>query len=224
MKLSHFVLACLFAATPATAATVADEQVWLNGTVIGSLKGRALYFVEVQPRVTDGASRLGQLLLRPAIGWKLSDRMATYLGYAHVVLPVENGPDRNEDRLFLQLIWTLGDVADGTLSSRSRLERRRVSNGDDTGWRVRGMLRYVHPLADPRRTRALVSVEGFAALDDTDWGARAGFDQVRSFVGVEVPLQGRSTLELGYLNQLVNRRAGDRAVHHVASLTLFIRP
>jgi hypothetical protein len=224
MKLSHFLLPFAILATPLSAATQQDEQFWFNGTVMGSLKGDLLYFAEVQPRFGDGLSRLDQLLLRPAIGWKVSDAVSTYLGYAHVVLPIDNGRDRNEERIFLQLSWTLGDLASGTLSSRSRLERRRLSDGDDTGWRARQMLRFVRPLTDPQRTRALVSVEGFAAFDDTDWGARSGFDQLRSFVGVEVPLKGKSTIEVGYLNQLVNRTAGDLRVNHVASLSLFIRP
>lgn len=224
MKLSRVLLPLAFLAAPLAAATQQDEQFWFNGTVMGSLKGGLLYFAEIQPRFGDGVSRLDQLLLRPAIGWKFSDAVSAYLGYAHVVLPIDNGKDRNEERTFVQLSWTLGNIAGGNLSSRSRMERRRLSDGDDTGWRARQMLRFVRPLADPKRIRALVSVEGFAALDDTDWGARSGFDQLRSFVGVEVPLKGRSTLEAGYLNQLVNRTAGDQRVNHVASLSLFIRP
>ncbi len=219
------------AASPAAARSVTDEQVWLNATVIGTLPGsKVAYFLEAQPRFTDGAGRLGQLLLRPAIGWKFSGAVTAYAGYAHVVNPVEGGRDRNEERLFAQLSWTsAGSGAGpkrgaGTLSSRTRLEHRRLSNGDDTGWRLREMVRYVHPLGDPGRTRALAYGEAFVAFDDTDWGARKGFDQLRSFVGAEIPLAGKSTIEAGYLNQLVNATGGVTRVNHVLSLTLFVRP
>jgi hypothetical protein len=103
------------------------------------------------------------------------------------------------------------------------VEHRRLSTGNDTGWRLREMLRYVRPIGTPQRTRALLSVEGFAALNDTDWGAKAGFDQLRSFAGVEVPIGGTSTLELGYLNQAINDPARRIRMNHVASLALFVR-
>lgn len=217
------LFAAAIVAAPAAAATAEDEQVWLNATAMQTTGSGFSYFVEVQPRFGDGASRMQQLLLRPAIGWKLSGAVTAYAGYAHVVLPIENGPDDNEERLFGQVSWTIGPIGKGTLSSRSRIEHRRLSNGGDTGWRLREMLRYVHPLGSPERTRALVSAEGFAALNDTDWGARAGFDQLRSFAGVEVPIGGKSTLELGYLNQAINGPSSRNRMNHVASLALFLR-
>ena len=72
----------------------------------------------------------GQLILRPAIGWKFSDAVTAYGGYAHVEQPIEGGRDRNEERLFTQLSWTLPKIGAGTLSSRTRLEHRRQSNGE----------------------------------------------------------------------------------------------
>ena len=101
---------------------------------------------------------------------------------------------------------------------------RCMANGNDVGWRFREMLRYVHPLTTPEKTRALVSVEGFVALNDTDWGATGGFDQARSFAGVEVPIGGKSTLEIGYLNQAINDPNRRIRMNHIASLALFIRP
>lgn len=230
MQLSHSFAAALVAvstltiADPAAARTVQDEQIWLNATVMQTTPGGFAWFAEVQPRIGNGVSRVQQLILRPAIGWRLSPKVTVYGGYAHVVLPIENGADRNEERLFGQVSWTVGTIGGGTLSSRSRIEHRRLSDGEDTGWRLREMLRYVHPLGRPETTRALVSVEGFAALNDADWGARAGFDQVRSFAGVEVPIGGKSTLELGYLNQTINDPERRIRMNHVASLSIFVRP
>ncbi len=68
-----------------------------------------------------------------------------------------------------------------------------------------------------------MSSELFWALNDTDWGARSGFDQVRSFGGVEVPVGGKSTLELGYLNQTINDPGGQRRMNHGVSIAAFIR-
>lgn len=210
--------------TGARAETIHDEQAWLNLTAMGPISGDVVYFAELQPRMGDGISRLDQLLLRGAVGVKLSSGATLYQGYAHVVSPVEGGRDINEERSFQQLNLALGKPLGGELSSRTRLEQRWRSNGRDMGWRLREMIRYEHPLkTGSDAVNALVYAEGFVAFNDTDWGARAGFDQLRSFVGAEVGLPGASTLELGYLNQTIDQTRGRVRMNHVASVTLFYR-
>ncbi|WP_300397485.1 DUF2490 domain-containing protein [uncultured Sphingobium sp.] len=209
---------------PAHAETSQDEQFWLNLTSMGSIKDDLVYFAEIQPRVGDGISRIDQALFRGAIGWKFSPSVTLYQGFAHIVVPVEGGKDVNEERSFQQINWTLGKPWAGELSSRTRLEQRWRSDGDDMGWRLREMLRYEKPLnPGSDALNALVYAEGFVALNDTDWGVRGGFDQLRSFIGAEVGLPGASTLEVGYLNQVINQSRGDTRVNHVASVTLFFR-
>lgn len=212
-----------FAGT-AHAQTRHDEQVWVNLTAMGTISGDAVYFAELQPRVGDGVSRLDALLLRGAVGWKLSPAVTLYQGYAHVITPVDGGRDINEERSFQQLNLALGKPLGGELSSRTRMEQRWRSDGGGMGWRLREMLRYEHALKPGSdAVNALVYAEGFVALNDTDWGARAGFDQLRSFVGAEVGLKGPSTLELGYLNQTIDQSRGRTRMNHVASVTLFYR-
>lgn len=214
--------ALLFAAVPAQAQTAEDEQLWVNLTVMKTEANGIAWFAEVQSRVGNGLTDVQQLLLRPAVGYKLSDALTVYLGYAHVVLPRADG-DRNEERGFAQATWTIGKVGRGTLSSRSRLEARTLSNERDVGWRGREMLRFVHPITSPEKVRALVSAEVFVALNTTDWGARRGFDQLRSFAGVEVPIGGKNTLELGYLNQWIDDPGRASRVNHVAAISAFFR-
>lgn len=218
------LLAALLLPCAARAETREDEQLWINVTVQGSIKDELVYFAEAQPRFGGGASRLEQLLLRPAIGWRATPRLTLYQGYAHVVLPIEGGRDRNEERSFQQATWNAGRVGPGDLSTRTRLEQRWLSDGDDTGWRLRQMIRYRLPLRADRKGVGLLGwTEPFVALNDTDWGARAGFDQLRTFVGAEVPVGGASTAELGYMNQLIDRGGGVRQVNHIASVTVFVR-
>lgn len=214
----------LVAASPAAAETREDEQVWVNLTAMGAIAGDVVYFAEIQPRMGDGVSRLDQLLLRGAVGLKLSPSVTVYQGYAHVVVPTEGGKDMNEERSFQQLNWAMGKLWGGELTSRTRLEQRWRSDGGDTGWRLREMLRYEKPLKPGTNTvNALVYAEGFLALNDTDWGARGGFDQLRSFVGVELGVKDATTVELGYLNQVIDQTRGRTRVNHVASVSLFFR-
>lgn len=218
-----FAGALAFAAMPAAADTRHDEQIWVNLTAMGSLKGDLLYFAEVQPRFTDGAGRLGQLLVRPALGVRLSDRLSLYQGYAYVPTPRQGERDLREHRSFQQLSWMIAKPMGGELSSRSRFEQRWRRDGGDTGFRLREMLRFEWPVAG-NGLAALGYAEGFIALNDTDWGARSGFDQLRSFAGMEIAVAGRSTIELGYLNQYVREPAGRRRMNHILSFSLFLRP
>ncbi|WP_324697859.1 DUF2490 domain-containing protein [Novosphingobium aerophilum] len=222
---SRFAMAfASFLPVAAAAETREDEQVWVNLTAMGPISGDVVYFAELQPRMGDGASRLDQLLLRGAVGLKLSPSVTLYQGYAHVVVPVDGGRDVNEERSFQQLNWFMGRPLGGELTSRTRLEQRWRSDGSDTGWRLREMLRYEKPLQPgSNAVNALVYAEGFLALNDTDWGARGGFDQLRSFVGVELGVKEATTVELGYLNQVIDQSRGRTRVNHVASVSLFFR-
>ncbi|HEX7857371.1 MAG TPA: DUF2490 domain-containing protein [Sphingobium sp.] len=204
----------------ASARETHDEQLWVNITGMGSIKGDLVYFAEIQPRIGGGVSRLDQLLIRPAIGVKLSDSLTVYQGYARVRTPVAGRVDTSEDRSFQQISWKLNKQ----FSSRTRLEQRWLSTGNDMGWRLREMLRLAVPLSrEKQAVSALGYVEGFFALNDTDWGARSGFDRVRTFIGAEVPIGGKSTLELGYLNQMVNQARRSDTMDHVASISVFLR-
>ena len=208
----------------ASAQTRHDEQVWVNLTSMGPLSGDLVYFAELQPRTGDGSSRLDQLLLRGAIGVKLDKAVTLYQGYAHVVVPVAGGRDINEERSFQQASWTIKASPAGELSSRTRFEQRWRSVGGGMGLRLREMLRYETPLKPGTKgPNALVYSEVFVALNDTRWGARSGFDQMRNFVGLEIPVGGASTVEAGYLNQLIDQPAGRSRMNHVAALTLFFR-
>jgi hypothetical protein len=203
--------------------TVHDEQAWANLTVQGPISDDLLYFAEVQPRFSDGGSRLDQLILRPAIGWRFSPDVTVYQGYARVTSRPEGRPNINEDRSFQQLSWIVSRPWGGEVSSRTRMEQRWRSDGGDVGWRFREMLRLEAPLRPGGKVAALGYAEAFFALNDTDWGADGGFDQLRSFVGAEIGVGGRSSVELGYLNQLINQPAGRTRMNHVLSIALFVR-
>lgn len=226
MRLTTLLVFGIVAAVsaPAAAETRHGEQAWVNLTAMGPISGDLLYFAELQPRIGDGISRVDQLLLRGAVGWKLSSSVTVYQGYAHVVVPTEGGRDVNEERSFQQLNLALGQPWQGDLSSRTRLEQRWRNDGNDMGWRLREMIRYEKPLKpDSDAVNALISAEAFIALNDTDWGARGGFDQLRTFVGAEVGLPGKSTAEIGYLNQVIDQTRGRTRMNHVASLSVFFR-
>ena len=223
IALSPLAIAAL-AAAPVRAETRHDGQVWQQTVAQGAVSGYLLYFVELQPRFGNDASELSQMMLRGAAGVKVSDTVSLYQGYANVRTQPAGGNETREHRSFQQVSWSLGNPGGVALSSRTRIEQRWLSNGDDTGWRLRQMIRAAVPVKDGSKVALLGWVEGFAALNDTDWGARSGLDRVRGFAGVELPLSGKSTIETGYLNQYVRTAAGPNQMDHVFTVNLMLRP
>ncbi len=106
---------------------------------------------------------------------------------------------------------------------RTRLEQRFLEGADDTGWRLRHMVRMTHPLGSSQRYDLTLWDEVFVNVNDTDWGARDGFDQNRLFAGIGVALAPRVRTEIGYLHQYVERSSRPDAVGHTLSLNLFLR-
>jgi hypothetical protein len=214
---SLLAAASLLLATPAAAQVEEDLSGWLNLTATGPVSGKLIYFAEIQPRLSRNLDGVDQLLLRPAIGVQATPNLQLYLGYAHVEEP---SAGQNEERVFQQATLFVRDLP-GELQSRTRLEQRWRTDGRDTGWRLRQMLRYEYPVSET--VAPMASIEGFVALNSPDWRPRSGFDQLRTFVGVEVGLKGKSTIEAGYLNHVVDRPGPAARVNHVLAVNVFVR-
>lgn len=218
------IAAAALAAAPVRAETRHDTQVWQQTVAQGPIKDDLVYILELQPRFGNDASELSQMMIRGAVGVKLSDKVSVYQGYAKVRTRPAGGNETREHRSFQQVNWSLGKPAGIALSSRTRLEQRWLSTGDDTGWRVRQTIRAAVPVKKGSKVALLGWVEGFVALNDTDWGARSGLDRVRSFAGLELPLSGKSTVETGYLNQYVKTPVGRDQMDHIFAVNLMLRP
>lgn len=209
--------AALLFSTPAMADE--DAQAWAAATATIPVDDKIVVWLEAQGRFSDDASRLGQLLLRPGIGYKVSPGTTVFAGYAYVRTdPV--GPVRTtEHRIWQQVSWrALGDGKSTTLSGRSRLEQRFVNGTRDVGVRFRQLLRLTTPVSKSG-VQAVGWSELFLGLNDTQAGQRTGFDRLRSFAGVSVPVGKSLRLEPGYMNEYVKGRTDDRA-NHIASLTM----
>lgn len=181
------------------------------------------WWMEAQGRFSNDASRLGQSLVRPGIGYTLNQQFSVWLGYAWVMTDPKGRDETNEHRIWQQLIWKKQTPL-GNLMTRTRLEQRFLDNGNDTGWRFRQFIKYTHPVYTDH---VYLSVwdEVFVNINSTDWGAHSGFGQNRVFAGLGFFLdqQRHFRFELGYINQLVDNRGRNDLFNHIVSGSLFIR-
>ncbi len=199
-----------------------DVELWTVAQASGSLSGRLLGSFEISIRSSDKGTQTPTKLIRPAIGIQASKAVSLWLGYARVSVSPEGRPPTRENRLFQQVQWTIGTVAGGTLSSRTRLEERFVEGRAITGWRFRQQLRWQRPLKAGGPS-IVVSTEPFIALNRTDFGATPGIDQWRTFAGLSLPVAKGLSLETGYLNRYVRRAGLEDRVDHILPIIVSYR-
>lgn len=201
----------------------AEEDTHLWGAVIVNVdvSKDVVITMEGVARLTDDASRLGQSILRPSIGYRLGKNTIASLGYGYIATDPVGPASSDEHRIWQQLSFRVAGNGSGlTVTGRTRLEQRWFEGRDDMGWRLRQQLRATAPLTG--KTRAVVWSEAFLSLDDTSWGQRSGLDRWRNSVGLSVPVTKTVTIEPGYINQWVSSRGLDR-VHHIANVSLSAR-
>lgn len=223
MRRTRLLLAAAGLCFPATAmAAQEDEQVWLAQFSTIEVGQKVLLFTDVQLRYTDGAERLGQVLLRPAVGYRITPSDTLFLGYAYVRTEPLNGTPTDEHRMFQQaLVRVVGGPGKTTVTSRTRLEQRWLEGRSGMGWRLRQQVRVEAPVT--KGLNAIVWAEPFVNFNTTSWGQRAGFDQLRGFAGVGVPIAKGIAIEAGYSGQYVNRFNVPDRMNHIGSLSLTIR-
>ena len=219
----------LFCQITAEAQSVNDSGVWFAGFGRGHIASertdRLMWWFDGHARYFDDTDGFGQSIVRPGIGYTLSDGVTAWAGYGWIRSSPATAGDFDEHRIWQQLTWT-ESLDCLTLGFRSRLEQRLVETGDDTGLRFRQLVSWRQPFACDARYSFVLWDELFIHLNDTDWGANTGFDQNRTFVGIGVKQKpdSRWRVEVGYLNQHINRRGRDDLTNHLLSVNLFRSP
>jgi len=208
------------AASPVSA-TQDEFNIWTGQFIIVDLDEEDEWFVrgEAQERFTDDADRLGQLLLRSMIGYRINDQVNIGAGYAYILTDPVGPAKSNEHRIYQELNIRLIDAANGiTLDSRSRLEQRLFEEDSETGWRYRNFIQLRVPVSE--NNKFVAYTEPFIGLNDTRFN-RSGLAVWRNFAGVSIPLADGIEVVPGYLNQHVFRDGEDRS-DHVANVNVFM--
>ena len=217
LKPKAFFLPLLLFAAPAAADPIEDGQLWSTVSASGSLSGKWQGQLETITRIGSDFSEHYQQEFLAGIGYELSDKATVSGGYVRVI-DFRPGNDRTEHRPFQQLSLDLGKIGSAKLSSRTRLEQRFVEGGDDMGLRLRQRLQLSHPVSG--KLSANAGAEFFFALNDTDWGARSGFERWRIGAGLRHPIAKNVNFDIGYLNQFNSRRNRRDSMDHIVTTGL----
>ena len=220
MRLPLLVAPALLALSAAPAAAAEDDgNVWLGQFATINATDKVYVRLEAQERFTNDAERLGQLLLRSLVGYRITKDVNIGAGYAFVLTdpvgPVELNEHRFYQELNVRLLSTEGGV---TLDSRTRLEQRTFEEREDTQWRLRQFVQLRVPVSG--NNKIVAYTEPFIDLNETDV-QRGGLSIWRNFVGVSIPLAKGIEVVPGYLNQHVFREGQDRS-DHTANVNLFM--
>ncbi|MEY2599051.1 MAG: hypothetical protein RLZZ142_1310 [Verrucomicrobiota bacterium] len=215
-------LLCGLGIAPLKAGTADNHNLWLNYVgdhpLFGSPWGLHL---EVQNRLSDWGKDWQQLLIRPGINYAFNPNLSASAGYAFVrtypygELPAAHRFDEN--RLWEQLQYKhpgLGIAWTHRLRLEQRsiaeLTRRPSGRYDTTNWRfenrVRYLLRSEIPISHDKKTYLGIWDEVFLNFGSQVLGNH--FDQNRAFVGIGRKLTDHTKLEVGFLEQTLQRRGG----------------
>ena len=216
------VFMSLLAMSGLRAETEEDGRLWASIYLQGKLPIDQLYWsMDTHPRWREEGRQFDQLILRPALFYRLDAARSVWLGFDTVFNHPQGQPMFREQRLWQQFQWQFAPVADISFTSRTRLEQRKREDAAEIGHRLRQMVRASLPSGWQPKLAWVVFDEVFIQLNDTDWGARSGLDQNRLFLGINWQFDAQTNMDIGYLNQWVNQRNTDRENHVLMSTVRF---
>lgn len=205
---SFIIMVALMSSTSAQATS--DFQVWVPININVDMTAQLRGFLELQQRIGDDASNLTSMIVRPAIGWAVNDKLTLWAGYlmgADSITP-DSSTYRIEHRLFQGFSWK--DTANDKQfiwEFRNRLEERFLPGNSDPSIRWRTRLRVEQLIPGGSPWSVIASEEIFINLNDNSNNAQlqAGAQQNRLYMGVGYRFTPAVQVETGYLYQYVWR-------------------
>jgi len=201
--------------------TFADSEVqsWMQILSQGKLTPQLRLWSELQPRFGFGVGGLTTVMIRPAVGWQVTEQFSLWGGYAWT--PIVKPTSRSEHRAWTQAIY-VAQAFGGTFTQRLRIESRFIEGVSATALRLRYQARLALPIALENALSLVAYDEIFLSLNDTNPAITSGFDQNRLFLGVFHRFSPQLGLDIGYLWNAVRRPgASANRTNHVIMLSLY---
>ncbi len=207
--------------TSAWAETIHDGQIWFPIYNTIKFPNKILGWMEVNPRFGDDFSEIDQLLLRPALGYQITQKFSIWQGYAWIT---NYRPDFTDEHRLYQQISYRDSFSHFRVFSRTRLEERFIRDAVGTALRAREMARLDFPFGEKNEWAWVVYDELFVNLNSIRNGPDSGIDQNRVFVGINRKVNEYLSVDVGYQNQLINTAGSsvpDKMNHIILIQTFF---
>ncbi len=198
-----------------------DFQIWSPVYLTNSFTDNIQGWYEVQPRFGENVSQVNQLLLRTALGYRITKNLALWQGYAWT--PSFEPEFVSENRIYQQLVYAQGFPAVDVMS-RTRLEQRWIQHVPGTAVRFRTLLRSRLPLDNSRLWGLVTQNEIFFNLNSPTNGPEGGFDQNRFFLGLNKKINKYLSVDGGYQLQAINTGESSlfNTLNHILLLQFFL--
>lgn len=203
---------------PCHASIEHDLQLWTPVTFDARIYRNLRGYLEINPRIGDNITQMSQLLIRPALQYRVNEGCSLFAGYLWATT-YQNGDVLHEHRLWEQVLFNK-DIKRFSIINRTRLEQRMFPHLADTGNRLRHMIKLEYDL-NPK-LYLVASDELFINLNSVKNGPQAGIDQNRIFAGVGVRPLKRTRVEAGYQYQWINRTDQFDQGNHAILVQTFI--
>ena len=209
-------------ALPTLAAPVNDDfGVWISNTYQTDFGGSPyLAFLELAPRTKKDNNEFAQIIVRPLLGYKLTDKLQLWAGYTwQGEHSEEQDFELATNDIMEQLQWIDNWTPELNFQYRFRLEQRFFADEADVGHRMRHRIRLMYSIPDSK-AYLIATDELFVYFNSIDEGPRAhsvqtGVNQNRSYVGVGYKLTPQLNVDTGYQLQYVHNYGTPDLTNHI---------
>lgn len=221
-KLFIYFSLVFFASLANAEAHGSDNQQWASITAMGPVSAQSSYgfYLEYQSRHSEAQERVYQTFIRPAFYRKLNDHESVWIGFLSLR---KYDFSETEERLWQQYSYT-DQWSNLKYGVRLRQEQRFYKETqDDKAVQHKTRLQVRASGAGEWKIKPLLWDELHWNWNTSPGRSASGYDQNRLFVGLTTEVAPSTFLDLGYLNQNVNRISGETLVAHCVSATLQLK-
>ena len=198
-----------------------DFRVWSPVYLTVQLPSSFLGNMEVHPRFGENVSELNQLVIRPVLGFKLTDHWSIWQGYTWVGT---YRPRFAEEHHSIQQLIYRRQFSSFELFTRFMLEERVINRADGTALRARSLTRVDVPLPQAPEWAFVLYNEILVNVNSVRNGPQEGFDENRFVVGMNRQVTEQISVDFGYQMQVQNRANPGlvKQMNHILLVQFFI--
>lgn len=179
-----------------------DFRLWSPLYLTAQLPSSFLANMEVHPRFGEDVSELNQLVVRPVLGYQLTERWSIWQGYTWVGT---YRPRFSEEHHSIQQLIYRRPFPSFELFSRFMLEERVIGGADGTGVRARALVRVDVPIPRAPEWAFVLYNEILVNVNSVRNGPREGFDENRFVVAINRQVTEQISMDVGYQLQAQHR-------------------